>query len=1694
MHRLKCLLLVAAVSLSAFTELVWAGEPGKPIRVAVYEKTPDQEKGILDALRLDKALRPESVSDLSSETLAKFDVLILSWTGKSAMSALPEKDPDWQDRVRQWVRDGHGLLATHTFVGYRTMKPFLPEVAVGTGNPFDNRLPYDKELCAAREHPVSAGFAPRDRFPLAYFDYVTLSPGPEGVVVFRGVERAGDYASSSAAAVVCGEVGKGRYVACGAMIGHAAPSSDTVQPVGGEAKMLLNAVRYLSGQGKTKQGEDIGGGFFLGPAKPDYANNGSLESGTTDGWKLLDGSAKAKLEIVKDAKEGKNALSVVLTAPGKATLANIKPGTSGEPGQIVYPDSGYALRVWTRAIGAKSVSFRPALLVWKAGAAADAAPELFPAENTFVVGEAWTLQEAFLIPPDGTARVAVALMLEDAQAGEGLALDGLIVNRKDTKGLQGVSTTMLRARCEIPLAATWTDASKDRALAMTRTPEYTPIVYPQKQLTLPKYNRWHEDWKVINLGGSWKLMKLEGTKENPVDDAGTRDGYWKSDFDDAAWPSHPVPAAWSSDPDGRVDWGRVKPFAGVGWYRHAFDVPADFAGKRIILRFANISQIVTPYVNGQKLRTENSFNMACEFDVTDVVKPGDRNLLAVRLFDPGPIYYQIVNGGILDEVTLQARPPVHLKKALITRYPETSSIEVDLTVANSAATPVTAPLTAKVSPSAASLHLGLTGGKEQSFDLGEKTFAPGESTCSVTIKLDKPVEWLPENPYLYEIRFAAGGMPLGKERFGMSLFSTKENLFLLNGKPTRLRGMILRGSNSTACYPAIEIENRNQAMNKIMLAYKDLGMEVFLPQGPSAVYSEYFRYLCDELGMMIFEYPGTELETLATKEFMRPWLEKRYNHPAYIMTTIGCETRQPKFLDVLNRGYDTLKELDKQKRVICTITGGDPAAVAPRTDVEDFHIYPGEISGHPLDMQDLIEDYNERVWRYHGKIMPVINFEMGGMRCVVDPQEVMSIRTLLLEKPVGYKQALIDQIEGADAGYSMIPNARWLSIYGMRRYAIDDYEKAVTRGYIDNTYTVNRGKGTATTFASRLAGLELYRMMWCVKGMMEQNRLLGDLFEGYGFNYNLATAHLMRARDANGKEQIVPPRPVNLIDNDLVTNLAYDTFKRVINPVFICAAPFNTHPISGKTMRVGIYAINDLRRDAGPWAVRVVVKSPSDRVVLNQKTELAKIPSLKRAVFDWTWDIPAGQVGGFHKLELFLMDKSGQVLSDNEYSFYVVNSETDLAPAIDVKGKRVALYDAGEKTLPPGSITTAQALEQLKFPCQRITDFDKLDSYDVLLIGRNSADAAVDKAGDKIRTWIEGGRSLVQFEQASPGKISFAPQLNIVKSYGGAVADMIVLEHPIFDGLRHADLWDTWSGRVPEATISGKQGGIYSCLIGPLNRSVLASASLGVPRASNKIVQMLVSEVKIGKGRALITQAEATRRFQEDGVATRYLENVLRHAVDGDARFAESITGLDIKNLDIHRFGYLDINDLKKAKKQVAADWKAKFTAPAGAPEFGNIVFKNITDDAVEVTKEAPLLLEFDKRSTLMYPEWEAEKLKQDVNQRGLMPRNAEAIYLLYCVSGGVQNGDKIGTITFRYADGSSSDEKLQVGYNIGLPDDKGELEYGRAAGEGYFLARWTNPNQDKEIVSMRVEITNPKAKVLISGISNYLMRQKVHD
>lgn len=85
------------------------------------------------------------------------------------------------------------------------------------------------------------------------------------------------------------------------------------------------------------------------------------------------------------------------------------------------------------------------------------------------------------------------------------------------------------------------------------------------------------------------------------------------------------------------------------WYRSEFDVPAELAGQRLRLEFKGINYAGEVWLNGRRVgQTRGAFERG-EFDVSGVLEPGRRNVLAVRVSPPphpGLPHEQSIAGGV----------------------------------------------------------------------------------------------------------------------------------------------------------------------------------------------------------------------------------------------------------------------------------------------------------------------------------------------------------------------------------------------------------------------------------------------------------------------------------------------------------------------------------------------------------------------------------------------------------------------------------------------------------------------------------------------------------------------------------------------------------------------------------------------------------------------------------------------------------------------------------------------------------------------------------------------------------------------------------------------------------------------------------------------------------------------------------------
>lgn len=152
----------------------------------------------------------------------------------AALIVTQRRDPGSLDdaakaALRLFVEAGGGVLLTHDACGYRYHPRLFPEVV---------------RRCVS--HEAETQILPEPGGPLvrelgdapiehAHYDHVILEPGDSGVVVARG---------RSGPAVVWGEAGKGRVVACGIALGINRDERESA-PEHGEAELLFALVRYL---------------------------------------------------------------------------------------------------------------------------------------------------------------------------------------------------------------------------------------------------------------------------------------------------------------------------------------------------------------------------------------------------------------------------------------------------------------------------------------------------------------------------------------------------------------------------------------------------------------------------------------------------------------------------------------------------------------------------------------------------------------------------------------------------------------------------------------------------------------------------------------------------------------------------------------------------------------------------------------------------------------------------------------------------------------------------------------------------------------------------------------------------------------------------------------------------------------------------------------------------------------------------------------------------------------------------------------------------------------------------------------------------------------------------------------------------------------------------------------------------------
>ncbi|MEW2401308.1 glycoside hydrolase family 2 TIM barrel-domain containing protein [Streptomyces sp. NPDC046862] len=166
---------------------------------------------------------------------------------------------------------------------------------------------------------------------------------------------------------------------------------------------------------------------------------------------------------------------------------------------------------------------------------------------------------------------------------------------------------------------------------------------------------------AVALDGRWRFQLLPSPDAEPG----------------PTWSSSSVPGAWTTQDTAdlpqytnvRMPWAEFPPDSPAanptGVYEREVDIPADWAGRRIVLQVGAAESVLLVHVDGRPVGISKDSHLAAEFDLSGAVRSGEPatvRLTVVKWSDASHIEDQDQwwHGGITRSVLLYATDPLHL--------------------------------------------------------------------------------------------------------------------------------------------------------------------------------------------------------------------------------------------------------------------------------------------------------------------------------------------------------------------------------------------------------------------------------------------------------------------------------------------------------------------------------------------------------------------------------------------------------------------------------------------------------------------------------------------------------------------------------------------------------------------------------------------------------------------------------------------------------------------------------------------------------------------------------------------------------------------------------------------------------------------------------------------------------------------------
>ncbi len=369
------------------------------------------------------------------------------------------------------------------------------------------------------------------------------------------------------------------------------------------------------------------------------------------------------------------------------------------------------------------------------------------------------------------------------------------------------------------------------------------------------------------------------------------------------------------------------PFACSWWWRKEFSVPAAAAGKHLALHFPGINYRANVWVNGKKIADAKDVvgtYRIFEFDVTNALKAGATNAVALEIFIPGKNDLGITwvdwnptpadkDMGIWKEVSLTMSGPVAIRHPFVSSKLDSNYKSAELTLSaelrNDSGGVVKGTLSADVD--------GKQLKQEVELAAGETKVVRFEPASYPQLKLATPKLWLPYTigtPNLYTAKFsfsAAGKVSdVASTKFGIrevtsELTDKGHRLFKINGHKILIRG--------AAWAPDMFLRPMSKKLDADLRYVKHMGLNTIRLEG--RIDRDELFDKTDELGILVmpgwtccdawekWEVWTDETRTVAAGSMKDQALRLR-THPSVYVWLYGSDNPPPAtvermYLDIL---------------------------------------------------------------------------------------------------------------------------------------------------------------------------------------------------------------------------------------------------------------------------------------------------------------------------------------------------------------------------------------------------------------------------------------------------------------------------------------------------------------------------------------------------------------------------------------------------------------------------------------------------------------------------------------------------------------------------------------------------------------------------------------------------------------------------